>query len=161
MEQGLSNDLPGSQKSNYLAWLGESIAQDLEQTNRAIASIGDIDLVIVDHYALDSTFESGLNAKKVMVIDDLMNRKHMCDILLDQNITADEKTYHDLVDDFKPKTIFLLGPGFALLREEFRLIRQLVSSHVADREIKKIFIMLQLKIFFEYFLIYLFLTLNY
>ena len=47
----------------------------------------DADLWIVDHYQLDETFEQklSLTGAKVMVIDDLANRPHYCDLLLDVN----------------------------------------------------------------------------
>ena len=56
-------------------------------------------------------------AKEIFVIDDLANRMHDCDILLDQNFYLDkEKRYEGLV----PRTCrMLLGPSHALLREEF------------------------------------------
>lgn len=57
-----------------------------------------------------------------MVIDDLANRKHDCDLLLDQNFYLDMNSrYEGLV----PKhTKLLLGPKYALLREEFKLARK-------------------------------------
>ena len=46
-----------------------------------------VDLLIVDNYSLSLRWEKALRkvAKNIMVIDDLANRKHDCDILLDQN----------------------------------------------------------------------------
>ncbi|MCY9692371.1 UDP-2,4-diacetamido-2,4,6-trideoxy-beta-L-altropyranose hydrolase [Paenibacillus alginolyticus] len=80
---------------------------------------GDIDLLIIDHYHLDIEWERKLRpyVRKMMVIDDLANRRHDCDILLDQNLYHHmEKRYEQLV----PKScIQLLGPKYALLREEF------------------------------------------
>ena len=44
--------------------------------------------VIVDHYGLDECWEVIVrpHCERVLVIDDLGNRKHVCDILLDQNL---------------------------------------------------------------------------
>ncbi len=78
-----------------------------------------IDLIVIDHYAIDITWEKKIRpyVNKIMVIDDLANRKHDCDILLDQNLYQNmESRYETLV----PKTCkLLLGPKYALLREEF------------------------------------------
>jgi len=77
------------------------------------------DLLIIDHYAIDITWEKKVNpyVKKIMVIDDLANRKHHCDYLLDQNYFVHEKDrYQGLLSS---KTIQLIGPEYALLRDEF------------------------------------------
>ena len=79
-----------------------------------------LDWVIVDHYQLTETWESQirelLNAR-IFVIDDLANRKHDCDLLLDQNFyPMFESRYKGLVPE---RCMQLLGPEFLLLREEF------------------------------------------
>lgn len=78
----------------------------------------DADLWIVDHYQLDETFEQklSLTGAKVMVIDDLANRPHYCDLLLDVNFFDKGNRYEMLVP---PKCKMLLGPEYALLRQEF------------------------------------------
>ena len=78
----------------------------------------DADLWIVDHYQLDETFEQklSLTGAKVMVIDDLANRPHYCDLLLDVNFFDKSNRYETLVP---PKCKMLLGPEYALLRQEF------------------------------------------
>ncbi len=78
----------------------------------------DADLWIVDHYQLDETFEQKLflTGAKVMVIDDLANRPHYCDLLLDVNFFDKGNRYEMLVP---PKCKMLLGPEYALLRQEF------------------------------------------
>lgn len=77
------------------------------------------DLIIIDHYSLDAHYETRLYKKVsgVMVIDDLANRKHHCDLLLDGNLLPNSTSrYESLV----PKDcITLLGPQYTLLREEF------------------------------------------
>lgn len=55
-----------------------------------------------------------------MVIDDLANRRHDCDLLLDQTLGRVSEDYSSLVPD---KAKLLLGPSFALLRPEFGLMR--------------------------------------
>jgi len=81
-----------------------------------------LDWLIVDHYSLDARWESavGITCNKLMVIDDLANRPHQCDLLLDQNYYKDlENRYQGLVPD---TCRLLLGPTYALLREEFKQI---------------------------------------
>ena len=51
------------------------------------------ELLIVDHYQRDEAFESACRgwAERIMVVDDLANRYHDCDILLDQTFGRREK----------------------------------------------------------------------
>ena len=79
----------------------------------------EVDLVIVDHYGLDSHWESELRhyTRHLMVIDDLADRPHDCDLLLDQNYYLDMKErYKRLVPDH---CVQMLGPDYVLLRDEF------------------------------------------
>jgi UDP-2,4-diacetamido-2,4,6-trideoxy-beta-L-altropyranose hydrolase len=90
------------------------------------------DLMIVDHYCFDCEWEKRLRAasKKIMVIDDLMNRKHDCDILLDQNLERSANDYSTWVPEH---CAVLVGPQYALLRPEFSHLRK---EKVVKREIK-------------------------
>lgn len=79
------------------------------------------DLLIIDHYRINIQWETVIRQKipgvKIMVIDDLANRPHDCDLLLDQNYLAEyEKRYNHLVPAPCKK---LLGPKFLILRPEF------------------------------------------
>lgn len=83
-----------------------------------------IDWLIVDHYELNIVWERMLRShtSKIMVIDDLANRMHDCDLLLDQNYYLDQnQRYQGLVPD---KCIKLLGPKYVLLRPEFNEARK-------------------------------------
>lgn len=75
--------------------------------------------IIVDHYHLDCRWESQVRpfVEKIMVIDDLANRCHDCDVLLDQNYFEKmSERYHKWI----PRDcVTLLGPRYALLRKEF------------------------------------------
>lgn len=77
-----------------------------------------VDAIIIDHYALSDAWEQYARrlARRVFVIDDL-GRKHDCDLLLDQNLGADPARYAGKVPE---ACRLLLGPRYALLREEFR-----------------------------------------
>jgi UDP-2,4-diacetamido-2,4,6-trideoxy-beta-L-altropyranose hydrolase len=101
----------------------ESLTIDAEHTKSAIE--GElIDWLIVDHYSLDASWEKLLRplCRKIMVIDDLANRPHDCDLLLDQNYYCDQDfRYQGLLPEH---CVTLLGPSYVLLRPEFHLIKQ-------------------------------------
>jgi UDP-2,4-diacetamido-2,4,6-trideoxy-beta-L-altropyranose hydrolase len=86
-----------------------------------------VDWLIIDHYGLDARYESvmRLHVKRVMVIDDLADRPHRCDLLLDQNPYGDaNKRYEGLVEQ---GSALLLGPKYALLKPEFAKARKSVK----------------------------------
>lgn len=115
----LNDELKG-----YAKWLTATQMQDAEDTKAVISKLPAIDLLVVDSYAIDYEWESMLRpyVKEIMVIDDLANRMHDCDILLDQNFFLNkEERYNGLVpEDCK----LYLGPKFALLREEFYITKE-------------------------------------
>jgi UDP-2,4-diacetamido-2,4,6-trideoxy-beta-L-altropyranose hydrolase len=80
--------------------------------------------LLVDHYDLDIHWESIIrkHVEKIIVVDDLANRKHDCDLLLDQNLYDQiDSRYTSLVPKNCKK---LLGPKYALLRPEFYELRK-------------------------------------
>lgn len=92
---------------------------DAQSTAGIIARDGGADWLMVDNYALDKAWETLLrgSAKRIMVIDDLADRPHDCDILLDQNLFGNsEERYANLSPGGCLK---LLGPRYALLRPGF------------------------------------------
>lgn len=108
-------------QSNYARWLDADWATDAAQTKVGVGTTV-VDWLIVDHYALDARWEQTLRplCRKLMVIDDLADRPHDCDLLLDQNLGRDVGDYSQLV----PKgCIVLAGPHYALLRPEFATLR--------------------------------------
>ena len=114
---------PHDTRSEYASWLGVSQQRDAQETIEAIGNDRP-DWLIVDHYGLDEEWEKLLrpHVSKIMVIDDLADRRHDCDVLLDQNyFTNGEKRYDKLVS---PACTKLLGPKYALLRREFREARK-------------------------------------
>ena len=75
--------------------------------------------IIIDHYFLGLDFEKEIRQAeiKIAVIDDLMDRQHDCDILLDQNYRQRyDSCYAGLVPAQCRK---FLGPTYALLRPQF------------------------------------------
>ena len=95
------------------------------------------DWLIIDHYNIDTAYESPLRkfAKGIMVIDDLANRRHSCDLLLDQNYNKNGSRYNGLVPE---NCIQLLGPEYALLRLQFREARENLKRE--NNEVKKILV---------------------
>lgn len=106
---------------NYAAWLGVTQAEDAEQSIEALNGEKP-DWLVVDHYGLDIEWEQRLrpHASKLMVIDDLANRHHDCDALLDQNLGRQAQDYAGLVP---AACQILVGPHYALLRPEFAALR--------------------------------------
>jgi len=103
------------------AWNGEHIdqVQDANACIQILQNSEQLDLIIVDHYGLDQRWEVILKpyCRRLMVIDDLANRKHSCHMLLDQNLSPNmELRYAGLVSDTCMK---LIGPSYALLRQQF------------------------------------------
>ncbi|OPY58787.1 MAG: UDP-2,4-diacetamido-2,4,6-trideoxy-beta-L-altropyranose hydrolase [Pelotomaculum sp. PtaU1.Bin035] len=98
---------------------------DADETKMILQLIGfPISWLIIDHYSLDVRWENQLRpfVNKIIVIDDLANRPHDCDVLLDQNLYESmDLRYDGLVPDHCQK---LLGPGYGLLRPEFKETRK-------------------------------------
>ncbi|MGH8114388.1 MAG: UDP-2,4-diacetamido-2,4,6-trideoxy-beta-L-altropyranose hydrolase, partial [Rhodanobacteraceae bacterium] len=118
--------LKGASRDGWLlpehaAWLGADWQADAEAT-RAELETSPPDWLVVDHYGLDSRWERRVRpaCKRLMAIDDLADRAHDCDLLLDQTLGRDEGDYAALV----PKHCQLcVGPRYALLRPEFAALR--------------------------------------
>lgn len=138
IEGGVNRELEAAEKNDYKAWSGSTSEDDLKRTNQCLQEIKDVDLLIIDSYSLDAAYEKELGAKKVMVIDDLFSRKHFCDLILNQNITATDDSYKNLSE--KSGTKFLTGPKFALLREEFKTLRLAVNQSKFSRVTKNIMV---------------------
>ncbi|UCF31671.1 MAG: UDP-2,4-diacetamido-2,4,6-trideoxy-beta-L-altropyranose hydrolase [bacterium] len=115
------------QDNGYEEWLGTDWKTDALDTSQAIEEINStgspVDWLIIDHYGIDRRWEQMMRSlvDRIMVIDDLANRPHDCDLLLDQNLRYDhENIYRDLVPSH---CRMLLGPRHALLRPEFKEAR--------------------------------------
>lgn len=106
-------------------WLYSSQEQDAQATIHALSD-WHCDWIVVDHYALDARWENMLRAiaKQIMVVDDIADRQHDCDVLLDQNFYADMQTRYN--GKVPVHCQLLLGPRYALLREEFDRLRNQV-----------------------------------
>jgi len=124
-------------EENYAVWLGASQEEDARQTIEALH--GEMqDWLVVDHYGLDAEWERRLRpcANRLMVIDDLANRPHDCDVLLDQNYSLEgEQRHAGLVPD---TCKLLVGPRYALLRPEYAMHRD--TSKAGNGVVSKVLV---------------------
>ena len=128
----------------YRSWLGCSREQDAAECLEALAEAGikSASWLVVDHYGLDARWEEqliaglagGEAAPKLLVIDDLADRCHKADLLLDQNFLgqATEHRYRGLVP---PQCRQLLCPHYALLGPEYAQLHALVPSRTELRRV--------------------------
>jgi len=132
--------------SEYIKSLGFNVYEmeadtwqnDADCTIQCIGKESSISWVIVDHYDLDKRWESKLKniSLNIMVLDDLANREHNCDLLLDQNYHIDaSERYQGLVPE---SCKLVLGPSYALVRKEFTKLAENTES--SQEEVKKILI---------------------
>ncbi|WP_342508883.1 UDP-2,4-diacetamido-2,4,6-trideoxy-beta-L-altropyranose hydrolase [Sporosarcina sp. FSL K6-2383] len=82
------------------------------------------DLCIIDHYGIDEQWEQSIRpfVNKIVVIDDLADRQHDCDLLLDQNTVPDFEVRYDAL--VSRHCVKLLGSTYLIMREEFVRERQ-------------------------------------
>jgi len=101
-------------------WLGATETEDAAAVIDALQQAAlQPDLLVIDHYGLGHLFERALRhyCRNILVIDDLANRQHECDFLLDQNLLPDAIVrYQGLLPNTCQQFI---GPSYALLRPEF------------------------------------------
>lgn len=116
---------------SYAAWLGVSQQQDAQETVAALRGTA-IDWLVVDHYALSAQWELVLrkHVPRLLAIDDLANRPHQCEALLDQSLErSGTPRYAGLLPT---DCVQLLGPRYALLRADFAEMR---AQSLARRDV--------------------------
>jgi UDP-2,4-diacetamido-2,4,6-trideoxy-beta-L-altropyranose hydrolase len=100
-------------------WLGVTWQEDAESCAAFLSKSEQLDWLIVDHYGIDVAWEQRLRvyARHILVIDDLADRSHLAEILLDPNYPDNAaQRYRDKLPD---TCQILSGPRYVLLREEF------------------------------------------
>ena len=108
-------------EDQYASWLKVTQKRDAEDTIKVLSNSRP-HWLIVDHYSLDELWEKKIHpfVEKIMVIDDLANRKHHCNLLLDMTVNRSKGDYY-------LKTIadcnILVGAKYSLLRKQFKLAR--------------------------------------
>ncbi len=134
--------LPMSQDTDtslaHSAWLGATQVQDAQACSSLLAHLQP-DWLVVDHYALDARWEGALakHCCQLMVIDDLADRTHVCDLLLDQTIGRDARDYSALVPE---NCTLLCGSNYALLRPEFAELRPYSLQRRVQPQLKHLLI---------------------
>jgi UDP-2,4-diacetamido-2,4,6-trideoxy-beta-L-altropyranose hydrolase len=109
---------PHDQEQKWSPWVGVASEIDAADTVAALGTWRP-DLLVVDQYGLDAEWEKLVRAHvgSLMVIDDLANRLHAAEILLDQNyFDTPAARYRPLVPT---GCRLVLGPRYALLRPEY------------------------------------------
>lgn len=108
-------------KPAHAGWLGSNWETDAQETAAVLTSL-QLDWLVVDHYALDQRWEDALatHCRQLLVVDDLADRPHRCNLLLDQNLGRQPQDYMGLVTTHCQ---MLTGPHYALLRPEFAALR--------------------------------------
>jgi UDP-2,4-diacetamido-2,4,6-trideoxy-beta-L-altropyranose hydrolase len=119
-------------------WLGSSQENDAAQTRAALKGRR-ADWLVVDHYALDHGWERVLRADcgRLMAIDDLADRVHDCNVLLDQNLGRTPADYAALAP---ADALILAGPAFALLRPAFAAMRPYSLQRRASPALRRIIV---------------------
>jgi UDP-2,4-diacetamido-2,4,6-trideoxy-beta-L-altropyranose hydrolase len=126
-----ADEQPPTGATGYAAWLGAGWHRDADETLQAVNRLGaNPDWLVIDHYALDHQWEQALrgSAKRMLVIDDLADRPHDCDLLLDQNLVTEFENRYDGV--VSSACVKLLGPKFTLLQPEYARLRGGVRPRV-------------------------------
>jgi len=120
-------------------WLGVSQEKD-SQESKPIMQNFQPDWLVVDHYSINKVWQTELKGtyQKLMVIDDLADREHQCDLLLDQTYGRLSQDYHGLVP---ANCQMLLGSQYALLRPEFAKWREFsLKRRAVQSQFKKLLI---------------------
>jgi UDP-2,4-diacetamido-2,4,6-trideoxy-beta-L-altropyranose hydrolase len=113
-------DAAGEASLAHADWLGATSGRDAAQTLAVVEAMGaKPDWLIIDHYGIDEHWEKRLRPAvgRIMVIDDLADRQHDCDVLLDQNLVARMETRYRARVPAACKQ--LLGPCYALLQPDY------------------------------------------
>jgi UDP-2,4-diacetamido-2,4,6-trideoxy-beta-L-altropyranose hydrolase len=113
---------PGSGGPAHARWLGAGWQDDAAQTAAALPWRPD--WLVVDHYALDQRWEGALrpHVGRILAIDDLADRPHDCDALLDQNLTEGGAARY--ADRVPAHCALLMGPRYALLQPDYAALHE-------------------------------------
>jgi UDP-2,4-diacetamido-2,4,6-trideoxy-beta-L-altropyranose hydrolase len=125
-------------KPAHALWLGVDWLTDARQTRAALTEVR-LNWLVVDHYALDARWERALrsNCDRLMVIDDLADRPHDCDLLIDQSFGHSTAQYVGLLPQ---SCVVLVGPRYALLGHEFAASRDYSLQRRAEPQLKTLLI---------------------
>ncbi len=115
---------PNRHAEATLDLLGVTEHQDAAETLDRLP-VG-VDWLIVDHYGLSRAWESAARTgeRHIVVLDDLADRDHDCDVLIDPTFPGDPGRYRARAGSAQ----LLLGPSFALMDPEYARSRKLAGD---------------------------------
>lgn len=130
---------PDQSPPPFAHWAGVPHAQDAAETLAAQAD--GTDWLVVDHYALDARWERAAcpTGTKLMVLDDLADRPHDCDLLLDQTLGRESAEYDALLPRHTRR---LIGPQYALLRPGFAARRPASLERRAPGQLNRLLVLM-------------------
>ncbi len=131
---------PAYSDPQYIPWLGATLEDDASACENALNS-HKYDWLIVDHYGIDYRWQERLESHyaRLAVIDDLANRPHRCNLLLDQTYGRPGSAYQALVSS---ECEILAGSEYALLRPDFSKFRKTSLERRKHEAFKRILISL-------------------
>ena len=122
-----NQESPSSQLlSSYESWLGVGWQQDAKQF---CAYIQNVDIVVVDNYALDYKWQSQVQQHfncKMVAIDDL-KRRHVANVVIDQTLNCTPAAYSD-----SNSRCILTGTRYAMLNPTLQNYRNTVTKPSLD-----------------------------
>lgn len=135
-----TRDLPGNinKKIESAGYPVISLNSDAEEELIGVMLENGIDMIVIDHYGIDDSYEKKLKEEtgaEIFVLDDTYE-KHFCDILLNHNLNAVAEKYAGLV----PLECELqCGIEHTLLRREFSQI-VLRAREIAGKKKLNVFV---------------------
>lgn len=129
----------GEDAPPHAAWLETDWRTDAADTIAALAGARP-DWMVTDHYALDARWEGALRPScgRMMVLDDLTDRAHDCDLLVDQTFGRAPQAYHGLTP---PGCRVMTGGQYALLRPQFLQLREAALAR-RDEKVQRVLVSL-------------------
>jgi UDP-2,4-diacetamido-2,4,6-trideoxy-beta-L-altropyranose hydrolase len=126
VNQDAPHVVPSLERAGFLFTTGRTLMEAAQIVGRQ----GSVDAVICDSYEIDAKIERSLRkmAAKVVTIDDLANRPHECDLLIDATYGRSAEDYRGLVP---PGATICAGAHYAFLRPEFAALRETSLSRRA------------------------------
>lgn len=122
IDLSFQNKLMIQSPDDYATWLGANEHDDISECLNLISGSADCS-IIVDHYGVNEEWlgKAKKAFRKLIVVDDLADRKLDVDLVINQNLGWAAKDYAHLVGQ---ETKLLLGPKYALLAENYSIARQ-------------------------------------
>lgn len=111
-------------------------AQEIKEIKNKLKK-NKIDILIIDNYSTNLYFEKSIknSVKKLIIIDDFINKKHFGDIYINNNFH--EKRRRIQIKKNNPISKLALGPKYLLLNNKYSAIKKKIKQKL---EIKKVLI---------------------